>query len=171
MQTFTNEAFDFTQLPKHEAISLTSLHANYWKVLLIKVLIFFLVFASLLVLAIVYIEELMEFQAYIWIAYALIWLMVLFFTRISFNNKAFLFREHDVIFKHGVIASTTMIIPYNRIQHVALHEGFIERWFELATVEIYTAGGTASDLAIPGLDKFQADDIKQLLMEKIQKQL
>jgi membrane protein YdbS with pleckstrin-like domain len=64
-----------------------------------------------------------------------------------------------------------MVIPYNRIQHVALHEGFISRYFGLAKVEIFTAGGSASDIKIPGIAITQAEDIKQLLMGKIQKQL
>jgi membrane protein YdbS with pleckstrin-like domain len=33
------------------------------------------------------------------------------------------FREHDVLYKYGILATKTIIIPYNRVQHVALHEG------------------------------------------------
>ena len=62
-------------------------------------------------------------------------------------------------------------IPYNRVQHVALHEGFVSRIFGLAKVEIFTAGGSSSDLEIPGIEKEEAENIKQLLMGKIQKQL
>ena len=171
METFTNDALDISTLPKYETIALNALDSKYWNVLLITVTIFFLIFAAMLVLAVIYIEILMEYQHYIWMSYALLWLTVLFFTRISFNKKAFAFRQHDVIFRNGIVATTTMIIPYNRVQHVALHEGFIEQFFGLATVQIFTAGGTESDLGIPGIDKSQAEDIKQLLMGKIQKQL
>ena len=91
--------------------------------------------------------------------------------RISFKKRGFAFREHDVIYRSGILATNTMIIPYNRVQHVALHEGFISRYFDLAKVEIFTAGGDSSDVSIPGIKKEQAEDIKQLLMGKIQKQL
>ena len=64
-----------------------------------------------------------------------------------------------------------MVIPYNRVQHVALHEGLIARFFGLAKVEIFTAGGVSSDIEIPGIAKEEAENIKQLLMGKIQKQL
>jgi membrane protein YdbS with pleckstrin-like domain len=39
--------------------------------------------------------------------------------------------DHDVLFRQGIIATNTMVIPYNRIQHVALHEGghFALIWF------------------------------------------
>jgi hypothetical protein len=41
----------------------------------------------------------------------------------------------------------------------------------LAKVEIFTAGGGTSDIEIPGIEKEQAEKIKQLLMGKIQQQL
>jgi len=41
----------------------------------------------------------------------------------------------------------------------------------LAKIEIFTAGGDSSDIEIPGIEKQQAENIKQLLMGKIQKEL
>ena len=98
-------------------------------------------------------------------------LIILLFSRISFKKKGFAFRTHDVLFRHGIIATNTLIIPYNRIQHVALHEGLLSRYFGLSKIEIFTAGGSSSDIQIPGITKEQAENIKQLLMGKIQKQL
>jgi membrane protein YdbS with pleckstrin-like domain len=57
-----------------------------------------------------------------------------------------------------------IVIPYNRVQHVALHEGFISRYFDWQN-RSFTAGGSASDIEIPEL-KEQAENIKQLLMGK-----
>ena len=76
-----------------------------------------------------------------------------------------------MLFRHGIIATNTLVIPYNRVQHVALHESLISRFFGLAKIEIFTAGGSSSDIEIPGIVKDQAENIKQLLMGKIQKQL
>jgi hypothetical protein len=90
---------------------------------------------------------------------------------LGYKKKGFAFREHDVLYRSGLIATNTIVIPYNRVQHVALHEGVISRYLGLANVEIFTAGGSSSDLEIPGIDKEQAEKIKQLLMRKIQKQL
>jgi uncharacterized protein len=171
MNEFTNNVLDISQLPKYETISLQSLRPSYWKVMLIKIALVFLIVAILAVLAVNFIDETVEYQSMIWSVYAFLVIVVLFFCRLGFKKKGYAFRTHDVVFRHGVIATNTMVIPYNRVQHVALHEGLIERWFNLATVEVFTAGGTASDLAIPGIEKTQAEDIKQLLMGKIQKQL
>ena len=171
MQEFTNNALDLNQLPKHETISLQPLHPNYWKVMLIVIGIVFTALAVGCVVAVLKSEDFANYQGVVWSVYIFLLAVILFFTRVSFQKKAYAFREHDLIFRHGVIATNTMVIPYNRIQHVALHEGLIERWFGLAKVEVFTAGGTASDLGIPGIQKEQAEDIKQLLMGKIQKQL
>jgi len=171
MEVFTNEPLDLDQLPKHETISLHSLHASYWNVILIKTILVFFILAVFMALAINYADKIALNQSVIWSVYAFLLVVVLFISRLAFHKNAFSFRNHDVIFRHGVIATNTMVVPYNRIQHVALHEGLIERWFGLAKVEIFTAGGTASDLEIPGIEKSQAEDIKQLLMGKIQKQL
>ena len=105
------------------------------------------------------------------IVYVVLLFIVLFFSRIGFKKKGFAFRNHDVLFRHGIIATNTLVIPYNRVQHVALHEGLFSRFFGLAKIEIFTAGGSSSDIEIPGIAKEQAENIKQLLMGKIQKQL
>jgi uncharacterized protein len=147
------------------------LHGSFWKVTLIKISLVFLILATITAMGINYFDETADYKAAIWSIYVFLLAVVLFFSRLSFQKKGFAFREHDVIFRHGVIATNTMVIPYNRVQHVALHEGFIERNFGLAKVEVFTAGGVASDLEIPGILKPQAEDIKQLLMGKIQIQL
>jgi hypothetical protein len=171
MENFTNETIDTKQLPRYEAVQLTSLHPKYWSVTLIN----FIVVFSILGIAVAFFwyntEEVADYGLYFIITYSIILLFSLLLTRIGYKKKAFAFRNHDVIYRSGVISTNTMVIPYNRVQHVALHEGFISRIFGLAKVEIFTAGGNASDLEIPGIAKEEAEDIKQLLMGKIQKQL
>ncbi|WNM18553.1 PH domain-containing protein [Flavobacterium capsici] len=171
MEDFTNEVLDLGQLPRYEAVSLERLQSSYWKVVLIKIAFIFLLIGVLLGVAVVFEDDVEQVQGIIWSSYSFLLVVVLFFCRLSFQKKGFAFREHDVIYRHGIIATNTMVIPYNRVQHVALHEGLIERWFGLAAVEIFTAGGSDSDLKIPGIEKTQAEDIKQLLMGKIQVQL
>jgi membrane protein YdbS with pleckstrin-like domain len=89
------------------------------------------------------------------------------FTKFSFQKKGYAFREHDAIYKSGLISETTTIIPFNRVQHVALHQGFISRKLGLASVELFTAGGSSSDLKIPGLLLSDAQLIKNLVSQKI----
>jgi membrane protein YdbS with pleckstrin-like domain len=171
MENFTNETIDTTQLPKFEEVHFSVLHPNYWKVTLISLTIFFVIIGIGIGFALFFNDILTPFALEFSIAFVCLIVVVLFFSRISFKKKGFAFRNHDVLFRHGIIATNTLVIPYNRVQHVALHEGLVSRFFGLAKIEIFTAGGSSSDIEIPGIAKEEAENIKQLLMGKIQKQL
>ncbi len=171
MENFTNEIIDTTQLPKFEEIQFSFLHHDYWKMTLINIAILFLILGVGIGIFLFFNPELQVFYIELALIYFVLLTLVLFFSRISFRKKGFAFRNHDVLFRHGIIATNTLVIPYNRVQHVALHEGLISRFFGLAKIEIFTAGGSSSDIEIPGIAKEEAENIKQLLMGKIQKQL
>ncbi|TBX69944.1 PH domain-containing protein [Flavobacterium silvisoli] len=171
MGNFTNEPIDLSQLPRYETLSFSSLHPSYWKVMVINIAMFFVLLTTGAALGIIFDAEIRENTFFLIIALIVLLVLVIIFARLSFCKRGYVFRNHDVIYRTGIIATNTVIIPYNRVQHVALHEGFVARFFGLAKVEIFTAGGKGSDIQIPGIEKDKAEDIKQLLMGKIQKQL
>jgi membrane protein YdbS with pleckstrin-like domain len=171
MENFTNEIIDTTQLPKFEKVEFSFLNPDYWKVKLVFITIFFISIAIGIGIVLYFNEQLFIYVSYFTLFYVTLLLTILLFSRISYKKKGFAFRNHDVLFRYGIIATNTLIIPYNRVQHVALHEGLLSRFFGLASLEIFTAGGSSSDIQIPGIAKEQAENIKQLLMGKIQKQL
>ena len=169
MNEFTNNPIDITQLPKFEEVQLKGLHPKYVTVLLFN-------FSLLLILVIVGFSTLFYFNQdafsnTIWMAIlvglVLILVGLVVFTKFSFQKKGYAFREHDAIYKSGLISETTTIIPFNRVQHVALHQGFISRKLGLASIELFTAGGSSSDLEIPGLLLADAQIIKNLVSQKI----
>ncbi|MFN8275408.1 MAG: PH domain-containing protein [Flavobacteriaceae bacterium] len=167
MENFTNETLDINQLPRYETVQFTALHPSYWRIVLLQLLI-----VLCLILAVIAYVALMQTELIPYMGFLTgTWVLGVFLARISFKKKAFAFREHDVLYRSGVIATNTIVIPYNRIQHVALHEGVFSRMFGLAKIEIFTAGGNSGDIEIPGIEKIQAENIKQLLMGKIQKEL
>ena len=171
MENFTNTTIDTTQLPRFEEVQFSKLHPNHWKVILINTAITFFVLAIVAGFLFYFNEEIEEARWHALIAFVVLLLVTILFSRIGFKKRGFAFREHDVLFQSGIIATKTIVIPYNRVQHVALHEGLASRYFGLAKVEIFTAGGSSSDIEIPGIEKEHAENIKQLLMGKIQKQL
>jgi membrane protein YdbS with pleckstrin-like domain len=173
MDNFTNETIDTTQLPKFEEVQFSKLHSKYLGVVCVNLAIFI---GILIVATGVFFYEKPElFSNNIWLiigfAFPVFLGFLIFISFLSFKKKGYAFRNHDMLFRHGVVATNTIVIPYNRVQHVALHEGMVSRFFGLATVEVFTAGGSSSDIKIPGIQKEQAENIKQLLMGKIQKQL
>jgi hypothetical protein len=171
MENFTNETIDIAQLPQFEAVLFTKMHPLYWKQILIHIVLLFLILGIGLVIAFVFIKELAPNKMEFTILLITLFLIVLGLSRLGFSKKGYAFRTHDVLFRSGIIATNTIVIPYNRIQHVSLHEGIVSRLLGLAKIEIFTAGSSSSDIHIPGLEKGQAEKIKQLLMGKIQKEL
>jgi uncharacterized protein len=173
MENFINDTIDITKLSKYEEIVFTPLHSKYKKVVYFNISI--VIAILILIPFIVYYANDTEFTNRYWLIAGIITpllsFIIIFLSFLGFKKKGYAFRNHDVLYRSGVMATNTIVIPYNRVQHVALHEGFISRFFGLASIEIYTAGGNSGDIQIPGIEKEQAENIKQLLMGKIQKQL
>lgn len=169
MENFSNQTINIQELPKFEEVEFTALNPKYLKVIFLNLI--FVVGLFILVPIVIYLVKPTFFSNRVsLILGALIPLtlgLILSFTLTAFKKRGFAFREHDVMYKSGIISNTTIIIPYNRVQHVALHQGFISRKFGLASVEIFTAGGRGSDLEIPGIMIDEAQKIKQLVMKKI----
>ncbi len=167
---YINNPIDTLTLPKFEEVKLSPLQANYYKVMLFNIAVFHLLLV-LVTGGLLYFVEAIRPYWYIPVT-VIVFLLAISLTiaRISFKRRGFAFRTHDVIYRSGAITVNTIIIPYNRVQHVALHEGLLSRKLGLATIEIFTAGGNSSDLKIPGLEKEHAEKIKQLLVGKVLKQ-
>jgi uncharacterized protein len=99
--------------------------------------------------------------------WTLLFFTVICFGYLKFKTLAFAIREKDLVFKRGVLTMKTTIIPFNRIQHVAINQGLIMRWLDLSNLKIYTAGGSTSDLSINGLTSTLAESIKSFVTNKV----
>lgn len=107
----------------------------------------------------------------IWLAYvggAVFVLIGLTFVSIpiGYKRRSYALRERDLTYKKGWIFSSMITIPFNRIQHTEISRGPIERKFALSTLKIYTAGGSTSDLSIPGLEVEEAEQLKEFVAHK-----
>lgn len=171
LEKFTNETLDINSLPKFEEVNFSPLHKNYFKVVYINIAIALLLFAIAIVVLIFTIEELQNTSSYLifGISYFVFAIIVFFSSIASIKKRGFAIREKDILYKRGLISTTTTMIPFNRVQHVAMHEGVFSRIFNLAQIQIFTAGGSTSDVKISGIEKEMAENIKELLMQKIQK--
>jgi len=98
---------------------------------------------------------------------ALIAVLHFIYNYFAFTRKGYAIRARDIIFKKGVFWKSTTSVPFSRIQHCEVKEGPIDRLFDLASLHLYTAGGSSSDLKIPGLKPEKANAIKQFVLKKI----
>ena len=167
MQEFTNEPIDVNQLPKFEEVPLTPPHQNYWKVIVINLVVFSLLLGAILLILILSDEEVKAIWHFLIPAYAIFITLLFMLYRASFKKRGFALRDKDILYKSGIIAETTTIVPLNRIQHIALNEGIFSRIFKLGKLQIFTAGGQSGHLHIAGISIDKARSMKEMLLKKI----
>jgi hypothetical protein len=93
-----------------------------------------------------------------------LWTFVVIY--VGFKKRSYALRERDVTYRKGWIFTSVVTIPFNRIQHTEISQGPLERHYKLSTLKIYTAGGSTSDLSIPGLENEEAAQLKDFVARK-----
>ncbi len=167
MKEFTNEILDTGSLPKYEEVPLNSLSKKYWNVMLINIFLFLLIVGIGVTAVLVFNADI---SAYIYIIlgiYVVFALLLIILYRASLKKRGFAVREKDIIYTSGIIALSTTVVPFSRIQHIALDEGLFSRIYGLGELRIFTAGGSSGSLHIPGIEIEKAKSIKELLMKQI----
>jgi membrane protein YdbS with pleckstrin-like domain len=167
MNEFKNDVVNQIDLPEIKELDFKPIPETYLLVMFIATGIFF----SLLAIGIgVLIYFSPEFQTYS-IQLSTVWLSLLllsvFLKFIQFKKMGYIVREKDIIFRRGVLAINSTIVPFNRVQHVMINEGVIMRMYGLASIKIFTAGGSKSDLSINGLRVQDAMEIKDFITRDI----
>lgn len=85
----------------------------------------------------------------------------------AYRSRVYVIRQRDITYREGWIWWTETSIPYQRIQHCGIEQGPIEKMVGLATLELYTAGKSTSDLSIPGLELAVAESLKAWVLDRI----
>lgn len=109
-------------------------------------------------------SELMEMYPNALIAVMGITLLALTYQFFADPKKRFAVREHDIHYESGLIFRKTLSQPILRIQHVELKRGPIERMFDLASLQVFSAGGAIHTFEIPGLGHQQAISLRQFIL-------
>ncbi|WP_285057289.1 PH domain-containing protein [Pedobacter ginsengisoli] len=169
MQEFTNDPIDIEALPNYEQAQLKTLHPKYWNVVMIHIGIFLFLLAAGIAALVVFNSEAKQHIILFSALYIVLAVLLIALNRADISRRGFAVRDKDIIYRNGVIALTTTIVPFSRIQHIALHEGLFARMFGLAALNIFTAGGSSGSLHIPGIEIGEARRIKEMLMKQITK--
>lgn len=174
MTDFTNHKVDLDLLPKYQEVTFLPIHKNYWNVIIINLFITILIMLAATGVSFIFMSTSDEIGLGVYgfiLAIELVFIGFLIWSnRLAFKKRGYAVREKDLVYRSGILSTTTVIIPYNRIQHIAVNEGVFSRMYGLATVEVFTAGGSSSDLSIAGIEKEQAHRLKEFLMQNITRQ-
>src|SRR5690606_32762321 len=93
--------------------------------------------------------------------------LLFFSTELGFKYSGYALREKDIIFRSGWIVRKERIVMLNRIQHVSVQSGPLERAFGLSSVSLYTAGASDADFTIRGIKIETAQQIKEWVSKKL----
>lgn len=163
---FQNDTILIDDIPKYQEIETQPLHASYKKIVMLNSLITLLLGVGICIALFFLIDEIEKFYAIVPIL--LISVLLALFPMLSYKKKKYAFRQHDVIFKKGLIVKNTHISPYIRLQHVVIKQGWYAKKLGLATLVLYTAANNFSDISIPGLTLEEAERWKSFLMNRME---
>ncbi len=71
----------------------------------------------------------------------------------------------EIILSWGVLWQTKRFVPRDRVQHVDINSGPIDRRFGLVQVSLYVAGAMGAVGSIPGLKPEEAEELRDMLVE------
>lgn len=161
---WANDEVPLVDLPRIEEVAFEKHPPRYKAYRFVLVTLLWIVpVAGFVVLASVF----SEIRA-LWAALPLVFLVAASYVTIpiGYRRRAYALRTRDITYQKGWLFKSMITLPFNRIQHTEVSQGPIERKFRLATLKIFTAGGSSSDLAIPGLDQETAQELREFIAGK-----
>ena len=169
MENFTNTVLLPENLPEIIAEDFNRLDKRYLKIIFIRIAIFALLLAGGFISFLVFSDEILPGLIIAAIVTGIVVLIIysIIISLLGFPKKGYLLRENDISFKTGLIYYKQISVTFNRIQHVEVSQGILAKLFGLSSVKIFTAGGSASDLSIPGLLTADAQKLKAFISDKI----
>jgi uncharacterized protein len=166
---FQNNQVNTDSLPSFNQIEYEALEINYRNVSMYATAAFFIFVLATYLITGIFVEEL--YHTYILgivvIGWALLLVLSLFISYKAYQYEGYALRQNDITYKSGMFFRSVLVIPFNRIQHCEINQGPIDRWFGLAELSLFTAGGSSSDLNVPGLTMAKASSIKQFVTTQI----
>jgi membrane protein YdbS with pleckstrin-like domain len=165
---FSNTEIDISTLPKAEETNLIPIDERYY-----TVITYYRVFYWFVLFLITLIAVILNSQFHSWLMAGIISAVFAFLcflnfrlSYLSFKNKAYAIREHDILYQTGWINKSLHVCPFNRIQHCTVNAGVFERDLGISKLKIYSAGTTGSDIEVPGLTQEEANTMRDLIMLK-----
>lgn len=84
----------------------------------------------------------------------------------QWENWKYEITPEAVVLSWGVFWKTRRTVPRQRIQHVDINSGPLDRRFGLVQMSLYVAGSLGSVGAIPGLSPDEAETLRAALLTK-----
>jgi len=70
----------------------------------------------------------------------------------------------------GILFHSDTVVPFGRVQHIDVDRGPIERYYGLATLQLYTAGSHGDVVSLPGLAHEDALAMRETIRAHIKRE-
>lgn len=164
---FENRLISLDEIPKYEEVVLQELHKEYRKVVVMNAAITLFVGALLSAALLYWIDKEDGVYTFFYIPFVVALLLAVH-SFLAYSKKKYAFRTHDVLYKSGLIWKSTHIIPFIRVQHVVVKQGWYAKKLGLATLQFHTAANDNVDVSIPGIALEEAERWKTYVLNRMQ---
>ena len=166
---FTNIEIPISGLPQVEEVNFQPLEKDYLVVERISYIISTAVILIIGAAAFYFIEDAHQVKIILPVAALFIILTMIgwIVTVAGFRFSGYAIRDKDVLYRSGWFIRKTRIVPLNRIQHVSVQSGPLERRYKLGSVSIFTAGSGQADFTIRGISEATAHQLKDWLTTQL----
>jgi hypothetical protein len=103
----------------------------------------------------------------VWTQWLIVLIVFLVWPALAFPKRGYVVRDKDILFRKGIVWQSVTAVPFNRIQHVETSNTPLDRKFGLATLQLFTAGGSSGDLKIDGLTASIAEQLRIFVLRKV----
>ncbi|KGJ88053.1 PH domain-containing protein [Thalassotalea sp. ND16A] len=168
-ESFTNQTIISDELPQLENLEFATLSQRYAPthrlVTLLTTVILMLVLTAIIYqpFAPLPSEAVTVFEFILWLVGG-IGLIATLYNSFADPKKRYALREQDISYQSGLIFRKTVSQPILRVQHVELKRGPVERKVGLASLQVFSAGGSLHTFEIPGLNIDDAEHIRQFIL-------
>lgn len=143
------------------------LEADYLKLLRLSLLVFMAVLLLLIVVG----HLLLEFPMKLLLGLIAFWLLLFvcswWYNRSWYQRYSYSLQASEMLIARGVFWRQLIGIPHNRVQHVDVINGPLERKFKLSKLIIHTAGTRDASVVLHGLSIDQANQLRAELSKTV----
>lgn len=166
---YENHILSSAQLPLPEEVDFEKLASQYRVSVLLTLLITVSIIVALMSIVrfqpfVPVPEPLSAFYPYGVLIVVCLFSLIMVFQFFAIPQKGYSVRHHDLHFASGLIFKKVISQPILRIQHVELKRGPIERMFDLATLQVFSAGGATHTFEIPGMPHSKANTFREFIL-------
>ncbi|PIE50124.1 MAG: hypothetical protein CSA38_04840 [Flavobacteriales bacterium] len=95
-------------------------------------------------------------------------ILKLIYNRAEIKNRLYFVGNQFVVYRSGLFLLTTEIVPFSRIQHTSLNQGWLSKKLGLASVSVFTAGNDDTSIKIKGLSLDEAKKMNSFILNHLE---